>query len=262
MVQNYRRLGLTSRLNAPAGGTEKKIPSSTSSFSSSSHVISDSRGRDGRVGKDLVDGLAITSGGGAGNATTVLIPTEVRVERDPDTGRILRVIRSDRDPGSKNGVGGVVADGRWKGMRLDDPLNSDSNSDPDPDRRSRSPSENERDTASNSQLAPSMPPPPTGIVPALEAQAAEEAARLASKKRPRQQSRMEREWIAGLVQKYGDNVAAMARDKKLNPMQQTEADIARRVKRWTGSSGVAEAPTPNTSTLPGAKQPLVLAQIG
>lgn len=223
MVQNYRRLGLASRLNGPTGGTEKKKILS----SSTSDGVGDDVGQDGwGVGND-VDGLAITNGaGGAGGGNaTMLIPTEARVERDPDTGRILRVIRSDS--GSEDGMNGGVR--RKKRMRLDDPLNSES----------------ESDTAANALPARTRKPA-TGIVAALEAQAEEEAARLATRQRPRQQSRREEEWIAGLVQKYGDNVAAMARDKKLNPMQQTEADIARRVKRWTGSR--VGAPTLEVST--------------
>jgi nucleolar protein 16 len=38
-----------------------------------------------------------------------------------------------------------------------------------------------------------------------------------------------------LVAKHGDNLRAMARDKKLNPMQQTEADLGRRIKKWRAS---------------------------
>jgi len=47
----------------------------------------------------------------------------------------------------------------------------------------------------------------------------------------RHQSDREREWLERLVDKYGDNVVAMARDKKLNPMQQTTGDLARRLRK-------------------------------
>lgn len=67
------------------------------------------------------------------------------------------------------------------------------------------------------------------IIQALEAQAAMEP-----EKKPRKQSEREREWIAKLVAKYGEDTRGMSRDRKLNPMQQTEADIARRVKKWRG----------------------------
>ena len=50
-------------------------------------------------------------------------------------------------------------------------------------------------------------------------------------KKPRHQSEQEVEWLQKLVQRYGEDTRAMARDRKLNPMQQTERDIARRIKR-------------------------------
>ncbi|KAM0332976.1 hypothetical protein ACHAQA_001632 [Verticillium albo-atrum] len=62
----------------------------------------------------------------------------------------------------------------------------------------------------------------------------EEASREVEKK-PRHQSQQEAEWIERLVAKHGDNTAAMARDRKLNQMQQTERDIARRVNKWKAS---------------------------
>ena len=71
-----------------------------------------------------------------------------------------------------------------------------------------------------------------GIVKELEEQASMEV-----KKRPRQQSEREEEWISNLVQKYGDNYMAMVRDRKLNPFQQTEGDLRRRVKRWKEKNG-------------------------
>lgn len=50
-------------------------------------------------------------------------------------------------------------------------------------------------------------------------------------KKPRHQSGAEKEWLQDLVAKYGDDTAAMAKDRKLNPMQQTAADIARRIRK-------------------------------
>ncbi|UKZ72880.1 hypothetical protein TrVFT333_000517 [Trichoderma virens FT-333] len=44
-------------------------------------------------------------------------------------------------------------------------------------------------------------------------------------------SERETEWLERLVAKYGDDTRAMARDPKLNPMQQTAADIAKRLKK-------------------------------
>ena len=60
----------------------------------------------------------------------------------------------------------------------------------------------------------------------------EEAARNGARKAPRKQSQREEEWVVRLVEKYGEDYGKMSRDKKLNPMQQTEADIRKRVKKW------------------------------
>lgn len=140
-----------------------------------------------------------------------LLPTEARVERDPATGRILRVIPSEAESRRQT-----------KRRRLDDPLNSES--DPDSDWE-----EVPRSTSTDAMGRPS-----TSVIAELEAQAEEEAAQLARTRRPRQQSKREEEWIARLVQRYGSDFAAMARDKRLNPMQQTKGDIARRVRKWRG----------------------------
>ncbi len=75
---------------------------------------------------------------------------------------------------------------------------------------------------------------PTGIVRELE-----EEASLEAKKKPRQQSQREEEWIENLVATYGEDYRSMVRDRRLNPMQQSEGDLRRRVRRWKGRQGVA-----------------------
>ncbi|KAJ2906652.1 Nucleolar protein 16 [Zalerion maritima] len=67
----------------------------------------------------------------------------------------------------------------------------------------------------------------TEVVKKLE----EEASQVAPPK-PRGQSSREQEWIERLVEKHGNNTAAMVRDRRLNPMQQTQSDIVRRLKKW------------------------------
>ncbi|KAI1611387.1 ribosome biogenesis protein Nop16 [Exophiala viscosa] len=171
--QNYKRLGLSSRLNAPTGGTEKKSV----------------KGED--PAKKLRDSLAIAGP----RAATKVATQEVQVERDPETGRIIRVIRPEVDENDNP---------------LNDPLNDIMDMDDEKPAKK----------------------PQTDVVAALEAQAAEEEEWLATKKQPRKQSQREEEWIASLVEKHGDDIKAMVRDRKLNPMQQTEGDISRRVKKW------------------------------
>lgn len=81
-----------------------------------------------------------------------------------------------------------------------------------------------------------------GIVSELE-----ESARYEKKKRPRVQSAREREWCERLVARWGDDWGGMSRDRRLNPMQQSEGDLRRRVELWrrkeragTGEGGVEE----------------------
>lgn len=125
------------------------------------------------------------------------MPTEARVERDPETGKILRVISNT--PKREN--------------PLNDPLLSEDEEDKDQDIE-----EGHREGRE--------------IISQLEEQAS-----MIPEKRMRKQSQREREWIQRLVEQYGDDTKMMARDMKLNPMQQTEADIARRIKKWRSEGG-------------------------
>jgi len=63
----------------------------------------------------------------------------------------------------------------------------------------------------------------------------EEQASMGAEKKERKQSEREREWIERLVAKYGEDYQRMARDMRLNPMQQTAADIGKRVGKWKAS---------------------------
>jgi nucleolar protein 16 len=47
----------------------------------------------------------------------------------------------------------------------------------------------------------------------------------------RHQSEREREWLERLVARHGDDASAMAKDAKLNPMQQTAADLKKRLRK-------------------------------
>ena len=178
LAQNYRRLGLTSKLNSRTGGIEK----TASALSSSSKPTTTQK-----------DSFSIAS-----KAPTTLIPTEARIERDPKTGAILRVIHSSSG----------------KDNPLNDPLNDLS------------------DEESDEHMEDSEQGRPRGIIPELEQQALMEAP-----KRPRQQSKREEEWIQRLVERYGEDYRGMVRDRKLNPYQQSEGDIKRRVKRWKERGG-------------------------
>lgn len=186
LTQNYRRLGLSSRLNAPTGGIEKRTG--------------------GNPIETPSDPLHI-NGSAKATATNISL-TEARVERDPETGRILRIINDDE----------VEIAGRKvrKSNPLNDPLNDLSDLEDEIQVRHQG-SDN-------------------AIVRQLELQAAQEEEAV-KKRKPRSQSTREQEWVERLINKHGDNIQAMVRDRKLNPMQQTEGDIRRRIRKWKTSHG-------------------------
>lgn len=123
-------------------------------------------------------------------------PSEARVERDAD-GKIIRVIHPEAKHENP----------------LNDPLND---------------LEDENMEEWNG-LGDGVQGERNGIVEQLE-----EMASRAAEKKPRKQSGREREWIARLVGKHGEDVGAMMRDRRLNPMQQTEGDIRKRISLYKG----------------------------
>lgn len=131
-------------------------------------------------------------------------PGEARVERDPTTGKILRVIH---DEGRRDNP-------------LNDPLN-DVEDEVEDGRRGVGEGEGEGEGNANS------------VVRELERQAG-----MGREKKKRKQSEREREWIERLVGRWGEEFGKMARDRRLNPMQQTEADIRRRVGKWREDGGM------------------------
>ncbi|KAL4964876.1 nucleolar protein 16 [Aspergillus stella-maris] len=184
LTQNYRRLGLMHRLNAPSGGSEKRKTANGL--------------------EEVGDSLHIKGSVDAQKSSAI---QNVRVERDPETGKIIRVIRPEDDE--------VEIAGRKvrASNPLNDPLNEIANVDIDV-----APQGNGQGKK-----------PASDIVKQLESQADAESA---VPKKPRHQSSRETEWIERLVARYGDDYAAMARDRKLNPMQQTAGDLRRRINKF------------------------------
>ena len=144
------------------------------------------------------------------------IVTEARVERDA-SGRIVRVLDGRRenplrdplvqfDSDSEAGEEEAEDAEEWGGIDED---------------------EDEEDEDEEDEGRPS-------VVMELERQAGRPL-----EKRLRHTSRGEGEWLERLAARHGDDAAAMARDRKLNPMQQTEADISRRLRRWRAGSAKA-----------------------
>jgi len=192
-TQNYRRLGLVSRLRAPTGGSElhrKTAPAATAAAATATTPAAK---------KGSKDPFAIH-----GTQSATAVTAEVKVERD-ENGRIVRVISGERK----------------KFNPLNDPLvELDTDSE---DAESNEDAEEwggfEGETEQNE------------IIRQLEGEANRPV-----EKKPRTLSPREIEWLQSLVDRHGDNTAAMARDRKLNPMQQTAAEIARRIRKWKESS--------------------------
>lgn len=145
------------------------------------------------------DPLAVTPALGLRGAVS-----SVRVERDAD-GNIVRVLHK-KNP-------------------LNDPLNDlDSDDDSDSGRLPPAGREAEDDEDGEEREA--------RVVDLLERQA-----NVPTEKHIRHQSARETEWVERLVAKHGGDTAAMARDLTLNPMQQTEGDIKRRLKSYREKTG-------------------------
>ncbi|KAI0123048.1 ribosome biogenesis protein Nop16 [Xylariales sp. AK1849] len=135
------------------------------------------------------------------------VVSEARVERD-ENGKIVRIIREGRK-GREN--------------PLNDPLNA-----LDTDSEAESKIEDDGETWGGIDEKEDSR---TDVVKALEAEA-----NRPREKKIRGQSQREREWLDSLVEKYGADTRAMARDRKLNPMQQTEPDIAKRIRKLKGAA--------------------------
>lgn len=182
LAQNFRRLGLSAHLNAPTGGIENTT-----------------------LSKELpVDPLHIT--GPTSKKVEQSQAAEVTVERDPKTGKILRVVRPEEE---KVEIAGKL---RRKTNPLDDPVED----------ALRAPLSKSAATSDHK----------SAVVKALEEQAQKQSETMQMKRQPRHQSAREVEWLSRLIAKHGDNVTAMARDMKLNPMQQAPADIRRRLEMY------------------------------
>lgn len=207
LAQNYKKLGLAAKLNKFTGGTEKKV----------SDLRQRGGGRGGEEGLDEewhgldeVDPLNITSS--SKRKKQQLDLTEAKIERDPETGAILRIIAQD-----------VV-----EPNPLNDPLaefDSDDEDEHDAVFNIRNQHANTGNTAKFTDAK-------TETVKALEAQAARPAA-----KYKRRQPEGEVQFIEELVQKYGEDYGKMARDTKINYMQRSEGDLKKRIKKWKEAGG-------------------------
>lgn len=195
LAQNYKRLGLAAKLNKSTGGVERKVAD-----------IEREKEQDGQA---QADGLVINGGKGMGKKDKLDLGEET-VERDPETGRILRVVTQSSASVRPN--------------PLNDPLNElDSESESDAE---------VFDQHGHSKQANETSEPKTAVVAELEHRAS-----LPEQKYRRKQSEGERVFVEALVSKYGEDYERMARDMEINYMQRSAGDLKKRVKKWKESGG-------------------------
>ncbi|KAI9826433.1 MAG: Nucleolar protein 16 [Phylliscum demangeonii] len=209
-AQNYRRFGLASRLGAPAGGTEKRL-----------RDVEGQRRGDGR------DPLAIVC---AAPRTTTVMAGEARIERDA-TGRIVRVVEMGRSRTETKTK-------RTRENPLRDPLN-DLEEDDEEEEKEEDEGVEEDEGGDDDIDRPF-------VVRQLE----EIARRPQAPPAPRTTSAAEEAWVEALVRRHGDDYGRMFWDPNLNPMQQSEGDIRRRVLRWKQRQQQQQQQQPQRMPLP------------
>lgn len=146
------------------------------------------------------DPLAVSQAAGTRSAIR-----SVKVERDAE-GNIVKVLRRENP--------------------LNDPLNDISDCDDDDDDDEGTQRMTGKEGKSDNEERE------VKVVDLLEQQAS-----VPTESHKRHQSAREREWLERLLAKHGDDVAAMSRDLKLNPMQQTVGEIKKKLKVYRQESG-------------------------
>lgn len=144
------------------------------------------------------DPLAVSQAAGTRSAIR-----SVKVERDAE-GNIVKVLRRENP--------------------LNDPLNDISDaSDDDKDDQQQKQQQTGQEKNEKREVK---------VVDLLEQQAS-----MPTESHKRHQSAREREWLERLITKHGDDISAMSRDPKLNPMQQTVGQIKKKLKVYRQESG-------------------------
>lgn len=212
ITQNYKRLGLTSKLNKHTGGVERKADDDEQLEA----------GYAGRTRRNQdADALSIV-GSKKGDAMAAL--GEARIVRDPETGAILEVITDETNKPRAN--------------PLNDPLNdleSDSEGE-EPNSRAWTRTGNQHGNIEEGEFEGfGNDDGKTDVVRQLEIRAS-----MPAKKYKRKQTENEVAFIEELVKKYGDDVGKMSRDMKINYMQRSEGDLKKRIKTWKEAGGSVE----------------------
>lgn len=199
MSQNYKKLGLRSKLQAPAGGQEidltqvvKKRPSAYPGLSQEDS--DEDEDLDVEHSSDHEDEIVNDSElNSDGEYLEDKIPEgEARIQRDAD-GNVIKVVY-----------------GKMKSFDVDQDVSE-----------------------LRDQLEEKNYNSKTEVVKQLEKFASRPLVR-----NEREQSEREVEWLKRLYEKHGDNYKGMFFDKKLNIFQQSEGDLRRRIVKWKKALGL------------------------
>ncbi|KAK4702944.1 nucleolar protein 16, partial [Phenoliferia sp. Uapishka_3] len=247
--QNYARLGLMATMNPrQAGGIEpvERTPYAVAASIPANGIYSDAEdsGDDSDEDEEMVASTSAPKPTApAAGAPKKLAKGEGRIERD-ETGRIVRVVFGGED--GEEIVQDVVQ--RARGGGSDDEESSDEEEDeakPWGEAMADWSGEGSDDEIEDEVVVTG--PRSTGqgipigakrrkvaaktdIVRELEALAATQ------QKVIRFTSAIEADWLLALVDKYGDDITDMTRDRKLNPWQKTAGEIKRAIVKAGGFS--------------------------
>lgn len=276
--QNYAHLGLTSRLNRQSGGRENHSSSrprdaSTLGNSLTVHPTGSSipSVRSAKLNKSTRTDHDRHARGSSNPDAQGPALAEARIERDPNTGAILRIVEASLAPETMNtnnhnsqhrkSLTAAERTLQLSGRRPlnssysaargpnnhdptlsgtyddDDPPNPDDDADFDSDASSFDgfADTHAADGYVGSAALPTTTNNNTDVISALSTAAL--AARAARPKTKRKQGPHEREWCRRLVERWGNDVECMWRDTGINVMQLSRGVVRRRVETFLEAGG-------------------------
>lgn len=212
LSQNYARLGLTTRLNKKSGGTERHA-NATPGSSLAVHPS----GNKSQLKETTIDGEEDQ------NADAM---PEVRVERDPETGAILRIIETNA-PASRAPSRRLTAAEESLSASRRKGLNPSSEQDMDKQEDDAEFSAFTGEHASDGFVGSAALADASNSVFRQLSDAARSAK--GQPKAKRKQSARERDWCARLVAKHGDDISAMFKDRSMNVLQLSQGQLRDKV---------------------------------
>lgn len=227
LSQNYARLGLTTRLNKQTGGKENFEDGPK--YASDSLAVNPSRSSRRKGASSGASPSGVDSG-----------IQEVRVERDPETGKIIQILDQSDSPA-------LVSAGKGRKKTAAEISLEKSGGRPFPDLQTEDQSDQDDASESGSEFAGFADTHASGGFIGEAARAADATpvvhdltgAALAAQAQPRakrRQSERERQWCARMIEMHGGNYKAMFRDRTLNVLQLSEGQLRQKMEAFNRES--------------------------